>query len=650
MSEPNAERIPRVAILASAFHPHKGGVEELVRQLAHALAAKGGKPTVFTMRWPKSLPAAEVFEGLPVYRFAFRAPDGRARDVFRAAAGNPGTMFRLLRTLRRERCELLHVQCVSASAWFAVQASRVLRIPLVVTLQGELTMDASGLYQRSGAARHTLRQVLRYADAITACSQATLTEAERWVGFSFGSRGRVIHNGVRVADFETAIPHDEGGPYLLAVGRLVPQKGFDVLLEAMAILVKDPAFQCRLLIAGDGPERASLERFADDLALADRVRFLGATDRARISSLFRGAEAFVLPSRHEPFGIVNLEAMAAGVPIVATAVGGVPEFVVDRETGLLVEPDDSRALARGISRILSERPLRDACVINGSRVAAQHDWAVLAAEYTDVYRSVLGRSGARVPVDRPAAGVIRSRQRELYEGLWGPQRSSDLPDLVRQQHFAGHLHGLVLDVGCGDGSLQRSFPDAQIVGADQSLAGLRASGGTRVRAIAEALPFRDSSCDSVVISEVLEHVGDPRAALEECRRVLRGRGTLIATVPTVPLALPEKLFRRLKFGVWPGKAPVPMWDPEHERRFRRDELDATIHEAGFVIDARTPLFGAASTTAMYFLQPRLSARAFHVFASPSTLYRLDRALGALGFSSALVVATRTCSQGEGARP
>ena len=196
---------------------------------------------------------------------------------------------------------------------------------------------------------------------------------------------------------------------MLAVGRLVKQKGFDVLLEAMAILVKDPPFRCRLLIAGDGPERASLERLANDLGLADRVRFLGPTDRARIASLFRGAEAFVLPSRHEPFGIVNLEAMAAGVPVVATAVGGVPEFVVDRETGLLVRPGDSAALARGINRILTERRLRDTCVANGSRVAAQHDWAVLAAEYADVYQSVLRHRGARVPVERPAAGVIRSR-------------------------------------------------------------------------------------------------------------------------------------------------------------------------------------------------------------------------------------------------
>ena len=179
----------RVAILASAFSPHKGGVEELVRQLALSLRAKGDRPAIFTMRWPRSLPAAEVLEGTPVYRFVFRSPEGRFRDVGRAAIANPFTMTRFVRTLRRERCALLHVQCVSTSAWFAVQASRLLRVPLVVTLQGELTMDATGLYQRSRMAQHTLRVALGHADAITACSQATLTEAEQWFGRPFGAAG-----------------------------------------------------------------------------------------------------------------------------------------------------------------------------------------------------------------------------------------------------------------------------------------------------------------------------------------------------------------------------------------------------------------------------------------------------------------------------
>ena len=177
-----------------------------------------------------------------------------------------------------------------------------------------------------------------------------------------------------------------------------------------------------------GPNGRRLERLADDLGLADRVRFLGATDRTADVSLFRGAEAFVLPSRHEPFGIVNLEAMAAGVPIVATAVGGVPEFVVDRETGLLVQPDDARATRELMNRLLSDRRApRHMCremdlewPPNTTGRCSQ----LSTPTYIDRF---CGRSGARAPSLIARGGrQFRSRQRELYEGRWGPQRSSDL--------------------------------------------------------------------------------------------------------------------------------------------------------------------------------------------------------------------------------
>ena len=184
-------------------------------------------------------------------------------------------------------------------------------------------------------------------------------------------------------------------PYVLAVGRQVRQKGFDVLLEAMAILVRGTDISTSAAPRRRRPRRAALERLAQELGLGDRVRFLGATDREQIASLFRGADLFVLPSRHEPFGIVNLEAMAAGVPVVATEVGGVPEFVIDGKTGILVRPDDAGELANAMSRLLADRALRDSCVDNGAEVAAEHDWSVLADQYIDVYRSVLRRPESR---------------------------------------------------------------------------------------------------------------------------------------------------------------------------------------------------------------------------------------------------------------
>jgi phosphatidyl-myo-inositol alpha-mannosyltransferase len=405
----------RVAIFASSFHPHTGGVEELVRQLAHQQQAVGLAPFVYTMRWPKDLPATEDYQGIPVRRFVFRTPEGGPRRIGGAVATNPATLARLVDSLRRDRCDLIHVQCVSSAAWFAAQAARLLRLPLVVTLQGELTMDADHIFERSAWARRALRTVLRDAAAVTACSRATLDEAQSWFGTDLDGRGQVIPNGVRVSDFATATPHRETEPYLLAVGRHVPQKGFDVLIRAVRLLA-DAGDDPLVLLAGDGPERPSLERLVGELDLAARVRFLGVTDRERTASLFRGAAGFVLPSRHEPFGIVNLEAMAAGTPVIASRVGGVEDFVANERTGLLVAPEDPGALARAIRRLQSDPARRAELVTGGRQCAELHDWSAIEQQYRAVYRRVA------------AAGAAPSRPRPIVaRGLRSPTAAAEAP-------------------------------------------------------------------------------------------------------------------------------------------------------------------------------------------------------------------------------
>ena len=383
----------RVALFASSFHPHVGGVEELVRQLAHHQVQSGIEPTVVTMRWPKSLPATERFEQLDVRRYVFRSPELPPRRVAAALGLGPVTLIQLVAELRRRRVELVHIQCVSPASWYAVQATRLLQIPLVVTLQGELTMDATALYERSAWARRCLRLVLDRADAVTACSGHTLAEAEAWHGRAFGRRGRVIHNGVDPTDFagraaQAGQPAD-AEPYVLGIGRQVPQKGFDVLIDAFAQLAERPDVRHRLVLAGDGPEHAALAARAAARGLADRVELVGATDRARTAALFRGADVFVLPSRHEPFGIVVLEALAAGTAVVASDVGGVAEFLPRGPLARLVAPDDPSALAGGLAAVLVERARHPATGPDAAETLRTHTWAHLEREYAEVYRTVL---------------------------------------------------------------------------------------------------------------------------------------------------------------------------------------------------------------------------------------------------------------------
>ena len=383
MSDPK-----RVALFASAFHPHVGGVEELVRQLAHQQQAQGGTPIVMTMRWPKNLPATETFENIPVCRHIFRVRDREPRSVVAYAIDNQRVQRAVNRQLAEHRADLVHVQCVTGNAWYAYRAARKLRLPLVVTLQGELSMDASRVYERSTALPRLLRRLLLEADAVTACSRHTLNEAQSFTSVDLEERGTVIPNGVDLSELRRAVPARRTRPYVLAIGRHVHQKGFDVLIESWVQVRERFPEPIDLLIAGDGPDRTSLIAMAKERGLQDAIVFPGRCDRATTASLFAGCVAFVLPSRHEPFGIVNLEAMAAGKPVVATAVGGVPDVVEAGSTGILVPPGDPGALAAAIVDVLTTPARASEFGTRGATRSADFDWSRIAADYANLYAKV----------------------------------------------------------------------------------------------------------------------------------------------------------------------------------------------------------------------------------------------------------------------
>ena len=375
------------AIFASAFHPNMGGVEELCRQLALNYRRNGMDAIIITNRWPRSLPDYELFEGIPVYRLAIRVPEGtlKMRLNFRLTIGREQT--RLHDILKKHRADLIHIQCVTESAYHALQAHQALGLPLFVTTQGERTMDAGKLYQKSPLMNRLLRELYDRAAFVSACSQNTLDDAEQFYGKSFGrDRAKVIYNGIALQDFDGAAPYAHPKPYILGIGRAVPQKGFDILLRAY---LQSGITSHDLLLAGDGPERAALEQLARDLKADGKVKFLGRAERSVAVSLFKGCSFFVLPSRLEPQGIVNLEAMACGKAVVAAKVGGVPEIVRDGETGLLFPGEDVAGLANALVRMADNAPLRSQMGAAGRARAETFDWNRIAEEYRDVYRKIL---------------------------------------------------------------------------------------------------------------------------------------------------------------------------------------------------------------------------------------------------------------------
>lgn len=270
-------------------------------------------------------------------------------------------------------------------------AARRVRVPVVAVSRG---WTWESLKVRGYEALDRVN--LRFMDRVVAVS-AGQAERVRCAGVP-GHRTRIIRNAARLSAFEKPRGDDRDrlqslvpgtGPLIVAAGRLSPEKGFAVLVEAAAQV---PG--ARFVLFGDGPERARLESRIAALGLAKRFAMPGFTDS--LDAMIPWADVVVLPSFTEGLPNVALEATAAGVPVVATAVGGTPEIVADGETGLLVPPGDPAALATALARLLGDAALRAAMSVAGkARVRAQFTFAAQANAYRALFAE-LGVGGRRV--------------------------------------------------------------------------------------------------------------------------------------------------------------------------------------------------------------------------------------------------------------
>jgi glycosyltransferase involved in cell wall biosynthesis len=363
-----------------------GGVEELTRRLAGQLSARGDSVEVWTNRHPATLPAREVVGAVDVRRFALPLPRRSRRAVaFPVAAAR--ALAALSRAAASARPDVLHVQCFSGNGVYATALARLLRLPLVVTLQVETVMDDHDIYEHSVALRVGLRAGLRAADAVTGCSSFVLDDARARFGLGAGA-GMVVPNGVAdgadTPAVPLAIPCER---FVLGLGRTVEKKGFDLLLRAFARLAADRV-SLGLVIGGDGPARPGLAALAAELGVADRVALPGNLSRGQVDWAMANAAAFVLPSRIEPFGIVVLEAMRAGRAVVVSSRGGAPEIVHDGRDGLVVDPLDIPALAATIGRVLEDEPLRVRLGAAAAVRAEDFSWELIAARYREIYGAV----------------------------------------------------------------------------------------------------------------------------------------------------------------------------------------------------------------------------------------------------------------------
>lgn len=375
----------------------------MTRHLALALVDAGDQVEVWTGHPDDAHPeTVEVLDGLVVRRLPLPLPATNWSALHRSATTGPRTLFSLRKAAHAFRPDVLHVQCFGPNGAYATALSRTTGIPLVVTLQGETMMDDADIFEESRVLRAALRAGLKRAGAVTACSDFTLADAVARFGLEPG-RGLVIPNGVvldtggrRDADAPTTpgsafvpVGGDPARPFILALGRVVEKKGFDLLLSAFAAVAEEQR-DTDLVIAGAGAALEGLERLATGLGVSDRVHLVGRLSRDEVASAMATAVLFVMPSRLEPFGIVVLEAWRAGVAVVATTRGGAPEFVDDGVTGVLVDPFDTPAFAAALAGLLADTDRRLAIGRAGHERVQDFGWPAIAAEYRRVYSSVVG--------------------------------------------------------------------------------------------------------------------------------------------------------------------------------------------------------------------------------------------------------------------
>ena len=380
----------RIALLPSSYSPAVGGVEILTARLAAHLVDRGHAVEVWTGRSPgDGLSESEIIDGIRVRRFVFALPRFDLHALPRLSVAAVSTLSRLRRAAKEFRPDVLHVQCFSANGVYATALSRLLRLPLVVTLQGETLMDDHDIYERSLSLRLGLRLGLRRASEVTACSGFVLDDARRRFGLP-PSKGRVIFNGV---DLDEVDPEPVVVPFqrfVLGVGRVVWKKGFDLLVDAFSrIAAAHP--DIGLVIAGTGDAVQPLSNLAADRGLTQRVHFTGPLGRGEVVGIMRAAEMLVVPSRIEPFGIVALEAWRAGVPLVVTSRGGAAEFVDHGKEGLVVDPLDVPALADSIEALLVSPDERLRLVEGGTRRLPAFLWERLTTAYEDAYQGLSSR-------------------------------------------------------------------------------------------------------------------------------------------------------------------------------------------------------------------------------------------------------------------
>jgi D-inositol-3-phosphate glycosyltransferase len=405
--------------LATLGGKDTGGMNVYVRELTRHLGMQGVNVDVFTRSQDEHVP--HVLHDLGYGNRVVHIPAGPEVPLGKEALA--GYLPQFVQGVREfARAKGLRYDLIHSHYWMSGIAARELKaawnvpnIHMFHTLGvmkqrvARSPAEIEGDYRVSGE-----REVLRLADRIVAATQAELAQLQ-WLYQADTRKVAVIPPGVDISHFYPIPPDEarevigvpacgpESGKMLLFVGRIEPLKGVDILIQALALLRAQGIYVCLMVIGGDpdvsreqrSAEMERLKAMSEQVGMTDLVAFLGRRSQDTLPYYYSAAEAVVVPSHYESFGMVALEAMACGTPVVASQVGGLAFLVQDGVTGYTVEVDDPQALARPLALILQDPALRKRLGEQALLLARQYAWENIAERMIQLYEEVLG--GEKAP-------------------------------------------------------------------------------------------------------------------------------------------------------------------------------------------------------------------------------------------------------------
>lgn len=381
-----------ILIISHLYYPKIGGVEIAVANLSEQFVKKGHRVEIVTTHNPRTSPKSELINGIKVTRLPFRMPKYNPVAFLKFLVRATECIIKLLFIIKEKKYDVINLHYIGENALYALFLSYIRQIPLVTSIHGS---DIEYFTHKGRFNKWVVKKTLNKSKKIIANSNALLKVTSSMFGTSILRKSTVIGNGVDVALIQH-IQQSENNiagatPYILGIGRLEHFKGFDILIDAFAI-VKQKLHDVKLMIIGDGPERATLELKSNKLALEDSILFYGRIEQREVMQAIVDCKFVIMSSRREAFGIVILEAMASGKAVIAADVGGVSELVNHGKNGLLVKDHNPESFATEIIFLLEHPKIAAQFGIEGRQmVSSRYTWEIIGRKYLEIYNTVYAK-------------------------------------------------------------------------------------------------------------------------------------------------------------------------------------------------------------------------------------------------------------------